>query len=169
MARRWAMGRTGRSAVVLFVGILTVTFVAACGTKKLEIKGKLPVFPVKGKVTMDGQPISGATLYFFPVSKFPPKAAQLQPHAKTEEDGSFQVSTYDSFDGAPAGEYRVTVSWKGSLEGVTFEQQADLSEKVPARYQDPRRSRLKIKVEEAENTIPDWNLAASENQASIAR
>jgi hypothetical protein len=167
MAIRSAIGPRSRCAVAVCIGILTVAISAGCGGKsRPEIKGKLPLFPVTGKLMMDGQPMVGATILFNPSQEFPPGAAKQRPRATADADGSFQVSTYTNQDGAPAGDYKVTISWKGDQEGVTSEQQGDLPEKAPETVQDARWSKLRVKVKEEENTLPTWDLSQLQRQAS---
>lgn len=100
MAISCAIGRRGRCTLVVCVALLTASLSVGCGKSRPEIKGKLPLFPVKGKVTMDGQPMSGATLLFYPTQDFPKGSAQQRPRAVVEDDGTFQVSTYANNDGA---------------------------------------------------------------------
>jgi hypothetical protein len=166
MARRIAVGPRGPRAAIVFVGLLTVTLAASCGKSRPEIKGKLPLFPVTGKVTMNGQPMPGAIVLLHPIFEFPASAAPQRPRAKAEDNGTFKLSTYANQDGAPAGKYYVTVSWKESEEGVTSEQLADLPEKAPESFQNPKTSGLIVQVKEGENTLPTWDLAEFARQAS---
>jgi len=166
MPVRIAVGPRGRRAAIVLVGLLTVSLAASCGKSRPELKGKLPLFPVTGKVTMNGQPMPGAIVILHPIFAFPAGAAPQRPRATAEDDGTFKLSTYASQDGAPAGKYYVTVSWKGSVEGVTSEQQADLPEKAPESFQDPKTSGLIVQIKEGENTLPTWDLAEFTRQAS---
>lgn len=154
----------GRCAVAFCVGLLTVAFSSGCGKSRPEIKGKLPLFPVKGKVIMDGQPLAGATILFYPTKQFPAGAAPQRPRATVEDDGRFQVSTYGNKDGAPAGAYKVTISWKGNVEGATSEEQFDLPEKAPESVLEAGRSKLRVNIKEEENSLETWDL--TERQAS---
>ena len=157
---------TQKIAVVL-LALFTATIASSCGKATHEIKNKLPVFPVKGKVTLDGQPMPGAEVFFHPVREFPKESSQLKPHARADADGAFQISTYVGQDGAPAGEYYVTVSWKGPIqEGMNSEQRDELPEKISERFQNPHWSRLKAVIKEEENDLPAWDLAEVERQAS---
>lgn len=159
---------TGRKIAVVLLAIFTATIASSCGkSTRPEVKGKLPLFPVTGKLLTDGQPMPGAELLFYPVHEFPKEAAKQLPRATVDADGSFKVSTYAPDDGAPAGDYRVTVSWKGPVEGhMNGEQVADLPEKVPFTVQNPRTTKLKVQVKEEQNTLPTWDLAEVERQAS---
>jgi hypothetical protein len=66
--------------------------------------GQKPVYPVSGKITMAGAPVAKATVVFGPMEKQPVATAI------TDANGEFKLTTYDSFDGAAAGKYEVTVT-----------------------------------------------------------
>lgn len=77
---------------------------ASCG----KADGRKPTFPVTGRVLLaDGRPAEHATVVLHPVGDTGPDVAK--PRGKVAADGSFTLTTYDANDGAPAGEYRVTV------------------------------------------------------------
>jgi len=63
--------------------------------------------PVEGKVLgQDGKPLERATVVLHPTdtsAKFP------KPRGTTDAQGLFQLSTYDTADGAPVGKYKVTI------------------------------------------------------------
>ncbi len=74
---------------------------------------RLKTYPVKGRAYFEGVPMVGATVTFAS-DKAPAKG--VKAIGKVEGDGSFVLSTYMAFDGAPAGEYAVTFTWpEGSL------------------------------------------------------
>jgi hypothetical protein len=59
---------------------------------------------VSGVVKLDGKPLAGATVMFNP------KAAGARPAiGVTGQDGVFRLTTFKSNDGAPRGEYQVTI------------------------------------------------------------
>jgi hypothetical protein len=70
-----------------------------------------PVFAVSGAVTYNGEPMAGAMISLHPLGDPDPRA--LRSHATADKDGRFKLSTYLSEDGAPAGEYAVTIYWPG--------------------------------------------------------
>jgi hypothetical protein len=153
------------------IGLCCLTLCSACGRSKAmpEIKGKLPVFPVQGKLTFNGEPAADVDLMFYPIEEFPKGSAKILPRARTAEDGSFGVSTYGVTDGAPVGKYRVTASWKSAgLGAVSQEQRDDSEEKLAPVFQNPRITRLRAKVEEGENNLPTWELSIPQ-QASASR
>jgi hypothetical protein len=65
--------------------------------------GKGSVTKVEGVVTLDGKPLPGATVSFVPVGEGKPA------FGRTDNDGSFRLTTFRTDDGALPGEYQVTV------------------------------------------------------------
>jgi len=73
-----------------------------------------PTHPVTGKVTFNGNPVPGARIAF----TWAEGKTRLRADAIVEADGTYRLSTYTAHDGAPAGEYKVTVvMWKPKDEG----------------------------------------------------
>jgi hypothetical protein len=66
-------------------------------------------YPVQGKVTFRGAPASGALVYFHLKGNTNPNLAL--PYAKVLEDGTFKVVMATGEEGAPAGDYDVTMYW----------------------------------------------------------
>jgi hypothetical protein len=98
-----------------------------------------PVFPVRGQVFVNGKPAVGAKLFFNPPEIHPEAVA---PYGVVIADGSFKLSTYLSYDGAPAGAYVVTIRGPGIKEV----------------YNDPKTSNLTATVEEKPNELPPFKL-----------
>ncbi len=157
---RWRLG---------ILGVLTVATAVSCSKRSPEISGKLPVFPVEGKVTAGGEPLVDADIYLHPVNPFPKDSAQMRPYAHVDSEGTFRVSTYNGHDGAPAGEYDVTISWRGPLDGLTEAAAERRPERLPKKYQSPKTSGLKAVVKEGENVLPAWDLGDLQRQASNRR
>jgi hypothetical protein len=67
------------------------------------------VFPVSGTLKVDGQAPAGARLVLNSVNPLPAEA--VVPTGSVKADGSFVISSYQAGDGAPPGEYVVTVQW----------------------------------------------------------
>jgi hypothetical protein len=81
-------------------------FAVGCGGDAAA--DRVPTFPVQGSITFRGQPMPGAVVTLHPKT---PAEGVPAPRAQVDKDGSLKVSTYDGGDGAPAGEYVVTVQW----------------------------------------------------------
>lgn len=78
---------------------------AGCGRAKTEL-----LCQVTGKLLIDDQPAANASLAFHPVT-VNPAIKSYCPVAVTQADGTFRLTTRSTNDGAPAGEYSVTVVW----------------------------------------------------------
>ena len=68
-----------------------------------------PTYPVRGQVYCEGCPLPGIQVVFHLVNPETKKLTRAGD-AVTESDGSFVLSTYQANDGAPAGEYKITVN-----------------------------------------------------------
>lgn len=121
--------------------------VGACGKS-----GRKPTFPVSGKLVWDGKPIAHATVVFHPVNEIGPDS--VRPQGKTKEDGSFILTTYDGNDGAPVGDYRVTVElWLASARSDEAP-----SNRLPQRLSNPTTSGLSASVVQGTNDLKPIDL-----------
>lgn len=79
-----------------------VVFAAGCSGEK-----KIPTFPVTGKVlAADGGPVDRALIVLHPQSS---NTTAPKPRGTTAADGSFELSTFITGDGAPEGRYQVSI------------------------------------------------------------
>ena len=88
-----------------FVFLVSLVGILGCGDS-----GRVPVYPVRGKVTLDGQPAVGAYVIFYPTTK-EEERVRLEPRGVTNEVGEFILRTYEAGDGAPEGDYQVITFW----------------------------------------------------------
>jgi hypothetical protein len=123
---------------------------AGCGD------GRQATYPVTGQLTIRGKPAADADLRFYEVRGRTPGMAR--PYATTDSDGRFTVSTYGMNDGAPAGEYQVSLSWKGPLRGVSPDQRDAMPELLPPRFADPTTSGIQVRVGRGENALDTIDL-----------
>jgi hypothetical protein len=79
----------------------------AAGCGRCE-KNRVAVHPVQGAIQFRGQPMEGAFVSLHPKSA---TDGVPTPRATVAKDGTFTVTTYDGNDGAPEGDYVVTVQW----------------------------------------------------------
>lgn len=84
------------------VVLLATCTLAGCGGD--VDAGRQPVFPVTGTVTMHDAPLGGATI------AFAPQEGQPTAVGKTDDQGRFQLTTYEYGDGAAAGSFRVVIN-----------------------------------------------------------
>lgn len=96
---RWAAGLSCVIALML----------AGCGGGAVDSFGTLPV---KGRVTFDGQPVTGAAIMFAPIAASEAAGTKTGKPATGELDanGEFTLSTYEMGDGAVIGKHKVILS-----------------------------------------------------------
>ena len=83
---------------------LTLAALAAgCGP------GHKSIYPVRGEVRVEGRAPVHALVTFHPVADDGREA--IHPTGSVDDQGRFTLTSYASGDGAPEGEYRVTVAW----------------------------------------------------------
>ena len=121
------------------------------------------LYTVTGTVTLDGKPLPGAAVLFLPTAEDGRQATGV-----TNADGSFQLETFKSRDGAQAGDYKVVVQYSESVpagavaapkEGQSMKDMWEASQKamkeqqnkppkyvVPTKYSDPGQTVLKQRV-----------------------
>ena len=138
-----------RTAALLSVALFALA-APSCG------KGPKPVYPVRGKVVDGNQrPAVGATVILHPVEEDDPE--QPKPVGTVDDNGEFTLMTYKRGDGAPAGEYFVTLIWVPARKSLADPEPTDL---LGGRYALPKESPVpKFKVEPTgSNEVPTIQL-----------
>src|SRR5262249_26797207 len=106
-----------------------------------------PTQPVQGKVYFEGTPAANAQVVFF-LPSADGKSYTRAGHALVEADGSFTLTTYTANDGAPVGDYAVTIT----LRTPQWDDQGKPGpNQLPPRYGRPQSSGLQAKVKEGTN------------------
>jgi hypothetical protein len=133
----------------------------ACGSQSKAVK-------VRGVVTLDDKPLANATVTFAPLHE-----GGRAANGFTAANGSFQLTTFSTNDGALPGEYKVLVSYEetapedvvSNISTMDLAQKAKLFARmspkgkaaaaaqakkktkptisIPAVYGDPKRSKLR--------------------------
>ncbi len=132
--------RTTRLVVALSV-TAALAALGGCGRQ-----GRLPLVPAAGQVSWRGKPLAGAQVVLVPLG--PGAADRPRPAALTGPDGKFRLSTYVKEDGAPAGEYAVTLTWGGPRKAAGLHPLAAgaAPDYFHGRYGDPKASGLRLTV-----------------------
>jgi len=131
--------------------LLLVAVLLGCGAG-----GKPPAIPVKGKVLFrKDTPAAGAMIVFHPVSDDYERLIGGKPFAVVQQDGSFTLTTYQENDGAPEGEYGISVDWRVKPKNfLVFDSESSSSGKqmLKEKYTDPRKPFMKVTVKKGEAT-----------------
>jgi hypothetical protein len=123
-----------RGLFTITVGVVALGL-CSCGSGD----GRKPTFAVTGQVLDGSKPVANATVVLHPVNESGSDVAK--PRGTTKPDGTFTLTTYDGNDGAPAGEYRVTIEqW---LAGRPDE---GPSSRLPVKFAKPETSGLTATV-----------------------
>lgn len=108
----------------IFCGLLVlVALLSGCGD------GRPTRIPVSGVMTLEDQPVAGASVMFSPVDGGRPA------EGVTDDQGRFELKTFDPGDGAILGKHRVTVR-KVEIQGVEVGEDGLAEEIRPGEFQE---------------------------------
>lgn len=141
-------GRAWFSVVLLCGGTLLGT---GCGSSSSGPDG-LATAAVSGKVTRQGQPVSGGTVMFNPRASADKKGPPGKPAAgEVGPDGTFKLTTYVMNDGAVIGKHQVTYS-APPIE-IDEAQHTENSKPVASPFDGLKPSKPEAEVKAGPNTI----------------
>lgn len=138
----------GKMLQLVLLGVLLVPM----GCQQTET-----IVPVSGQILVDGQPAAGALVVFHAEDD----KQKARPSGHTDDQGRFQLTTRNRGDGAPPGDYRVTVLWylvpltDGSVDETVAQNQ------LPASYASPQNSGLKVTIRPGSNQLEAFNLSSN--------
>lgn len=113
------------------------------------VANRRPPQPVKGTVYFEGAPTPDAQVAFHLVN--PDKKAPTRTgDAFVDADGSFVLSSYNANDGAPTGEYLVTVVWRQPWLDAQGRPGPNI---LPERYSKPDTTDLRVRVKDGSNAL----------------
>lgn len=104
-------------------------------------------YPVTGEVYVDGSPVAGLKVQCTDLAGLDKENPTLSG-ALTDDQGKFVISTYESADGMPVGEYVLTFTW-GDYNSISRSFGPD---KLKNKFADPKKSEHKFTVEKGKPT-----------------
>lgn len=135
--------------------------IAGCQAEK-----KSPVIEVGGQLLVEGKPAAHASIALHPISD---SGSMIQRSVGiTQQDGSFKLTTFSVDDGAPAGEYIVTIIWPDESVPIDECECVDPTEhdRLFGVYADPVKSKLRATIDQHRHSL---NLQASiDSEASAS-
>lgn len=140
---------------------LVVLLLCTAACSRTDPPHRKATCPVVGQVTVDGAPPDGplqVTCHNLNGldAEHPTISASV-----TGEGGRFELSTYESGDGVPAGEYALTFEFRQlNLVNMSY----GGPDKLQGRYGDPQKSEVKFTVSETDNTPIDLGTIALTTQ-----
>ena len=127
-----------RSDTLRTLALAALGLLCGCGPPD-EVRPEL--HPAQGTLTINGRPAEGALLVFHPADGRPFDSRGTRPTATVDADGAFELKTYQTGDGAPAGDYRVAVLWLADPDSDSP------WDKLGGRFADPEAADLRVSVE----------------------
>ncbi len=126
-------------------GLTLCVLLCSCGRSGQPRK---ETFPVTGEVSVDGKSVERLAVTCHAVQGIDTEHPTYS-QAFTDKDGKFKISTYQQADGVPEGEYAITFFWgEMNLLSMTY----GGPDKLKDRYNDPKKSTFRIKVEKGKPT-----------------
>lgn len=107
-----------------------------------------PTEPVRGQLFFEGVPASGAYVVFQKIGGKDKR--RVRADGMVEADGSFRLSTYRANDGAPEGDYAVTVVWRKPFVDAVGRPGPNV---LPQRYAKAETSGLKAAIKAGPNDL----------------
>ena len=126
---------------------IATTLVGCSGSSSGE--ARKPVFPVNGQILVNDRPAAGAFVILIPKAETA-ETRGIRPHATCDKDGRFQLTTYGENDGAPVGEYFVSVMW--GVDG------RDDEDRLKGRYAVGAPNKPSVTVHDGPNDLPPIKL-----------
>lgn len=136
-------------ANVLLLGLGVAAF-TGCGSKQRAIE-RQAVYPVTGVLLLGGVAASGAHVSFHPVGGTGPGRG-FPARGLVDGEGKFQLTTYTTGDGAPEGDYIVTVYWAAPQPAASHDEEDDDSanelppDRLGGRFRSAGTSKLRAHV-----------------------
>ena len=130
--------------------------VAVCGSCSKESRRRV-CYPVTGQVFVRGQAAAGVLVVLYPANKL--DAGAPSASGMTDEGGRFALSTYQTEDGAPAGDYEVALTWRdeGFKRREVFKKSQE-PDRLKDRYKNAKTSGLRVRIEAVPNELEAFNL-----------
>ncbi len=123
-----------------------VSIIVGCGGGEEEPFRKNTAV-VKGSITVDGvPPDSPLMITCVPVGGMD-KENPTYTQAMSDDNGNFELSTYEQGDGIPEGEYTLTFVW-GKMNLISRNYGGP--DKLGGKYADPKTSGIKLSVKGSE-------------------
>jgi len=108
------------------------------------------LYAVEGKVLIDGEPAENLSVAFHPQGA---KKNPFCPVGRTNHKGIFHLMTRSDGDGAPAGEYSVTLVWPDGLVDECENIDPTLHDRLKGFYARADQSKLQVTVRSSGNTF----------------
>jgi hypothetical protein len=118
----------------------------------------MKVYPVSGRVMVNGAPAAGARVVLYGATPELTGPGTIPPEGITDENGVFQLRSYEPEDGAPAGKFNVTVRWLEPVPEGVDPLEYKQKDRLKDRYSNPETSGLTVEIPEGGGELPPFEL-----------
>ncbi len=130
----------------------------ACVTVGCSSYHQAKTFAAHGKVRFKKDQIpAGALVVFHPKDPKIEKEIGGKPFGKVGEDGTFVMTTYAPNDGAPEGEYGVTIDWRpkqsSAKMSISGEGGPSVASALKEKFSDPRKPFQFVTIKAGDNNF----------------
>ena len=143
--------------IELFVLLALSSLLTGCGGETDEerllrlVPDARATTPISGTVIVDGAPVKDLWVTLHPKDS----SFTFRPRGQTDGKGHFQIMTYSAGDGAPEGDYDITVEW---LTYIKRDSDWGGPDKLKNQYNDPSTTPFHVTVEEEPIELPPFEL-----------
>ena len=114
------------------------------------------LYAVTGSLRINGEPAKDVNVMFTPVAPLEGVTAPLSPTAVTGKDGTFRLMSFKPGDGAPAGDYLITIVYPMNR----FNKHLAGIDRLKGKFANPKTSKLTAKVEPKSNELAPFEVKA---------
>ena len=133
----------------LFLSGIVIVLAAGCARV-----ADVPVYPVQAQVLLNGDPLAEAGVVFHPLDQ-----SQRSLSAYSNAQGEIRLTTRQPNDGAPAGDYEITVEFR-ELVSEGDELVRNGPNLLPARYSHTATANLRCTIRPGLNQLESWRLTS---------
>lgn len=114
---------------------------------------RMQAIPVHGELFVNGEPAKDAYVWLHPVTPHdnPDPEQAIVSKGRVDEQGKFQVGTYEAADGTPIGEYKISITWNYA-SGMTMTS-FNGPDRLDGAYADPEKTGLTVSVKEQSDPV----------------
>lgn len=141
-----------RRLLPLILVVAVQSLMVGCGNSTLTPPKTVPV---SGSVTQNGKPVPGIRVKFHPQFKMGKR--EFIPYGETGADGKYVLNTGSPGNGAPKGEYLVTLEmpYTGVDPKDGLETELD---RLKGAYSDPKKTEWAVTVKDGANVIDPFQI-----------
>lgn len=141
----------------MIVALMFGVFAIGCSDDKFH-----KVFPVSGRILVNGQPADDCLIYLHRTFD-DDHPRRVMPYAVSNAAGEYKITSYITDDGAPQGEYIVTIEWR-ERSGVMNNNYEGI-DRLDGAYAKPEITKsmpgFKVQVGKQPLVLPDFELKQS--------